>query len=201
MIDVYNRSLSFDASAGAFADDNGIKTSIATAATAQTYIGTTINGTSTVGKAIATGSHSAFASWPTVTASSAAASYVAASAIVFTGRHGGVVTTRTARLTTANGNETVIADGPLDHGSITKIEVAAQVDTAGAFLFGWTGVGPTKGYAWTLVAREAGTIVVSHANGGDDTLVLPAHGQHLAFVSRIYAAVTIDVTVYETDRA
>lgn len=195
----YHRSLSLDASAGAYADDNGIKTSIATVAAITTYLAP-FNGVSTVGKAIATGSHSSFVSWPTVTASSAAASYVAASTIVFTGTYGGQIVSRTAALTTANGNETVLADGPLDHGSITKIVVAAQVDTAGAFLFGWTGIGPKKGYAWTLVAREAGSIVVSHPDGGDDTILLPIHGQHLAHVSRIFAAVTIDVTAYESVR-
>lgn len=195
---IYLRSKTFDASAGAFVDDNGIKTSIATAATIQTYV--TFNGTSTLGKAV-TGTHDSFASWPTVKNSSATASYVNASTIVFTGTYGGVVTTRTATLTSADGGATVLADGPLDHGSITKIVVAAQVDTAGAFEFGWTGVAPKKGYAWAMVAREAGTYHVEHRDGGVDYIALPAHGEHFAFVSRIFGDVTVDATVYEIDKA
>jgi hypothetical protein len=196
---LYERSKSFDASAGAYADPDGIKTSIAAAASIQTYL-PAYNGTSTVGKAIATGAQDSFVSWPSVTNTSQSGKYIAASTIVFTGTYGGVVTTRTAALTTANGGETVVADGPLDHGSITSIVVAAQVDTAGAFTFGWTGVGPKKGYAWHMVAREAGSYHVGHSDGGDDTLALPAHGEHLAAVNRIYGDVTLDVTVYEIAR-
>ena len=126
---------------------------------------------------------------------------MAASTIVFHGTYGGVETTRSVALTTADGNETLTASGPLDHGSITKIVVAAQATTAGAFLFGWTGVGPREGYAWAIVAREAGTVHVGHADGGEDTCTLAAHGLHLALVNRIYGDVTIDVTAYEIDRA
>ena len=196
---LYQRSKSFDASAGAFVDADGIKTSIAAAASVQTYLAP-FNGTSTVGKAIASGAVSDFVSWPTVTNTSQSGKYVAASTIVFTGTYGGAVVSRTAALTTANGSETVIADGPLDHGSVTSIVVAAQVDTTGAFTFGWTGVGPKKGTGWMLVAREAGTLVVAHADSGDDTFLIAAQQEHPAPVSRIYAAVTIDVSVFEYPR-
>jgi hypothetical protein len=194
------RSMSFDQSAGAYADDNGIKESVATADTAQTYYLADLDGTSTVGKAIATGSHSGFASWPTVKNSAAVGSYVVGSTVRFVGMYGGKLTDRVATLTSADGGATVIADGPLDHGSITKIEVAAQVDNAGAFDFGWTDIGPLSGRGWFVVARAAGSIVVEHFDGLPDTVLLPIHGEHRALVSRIFAAVTIDVCVYDIER-
>lgn len=196
----YLRSMTFDASAGAYVDADGIKTSIATAASVQTYL-PTFNGVAgnTVGKSLDASNvtHTAFASYPTVTNTSATGSYVNASTVVFHGTYGREVVTRTATLTSADGGQTLLADGPLDMGSITKIVVAAQVDTAGAFTFGWRDICPKKGFGWIVVAREAGTIRVENSDGDDDATTLAAHGMHLTPVSRIYSSVTIDLSVYE----
>lgn len=208
LVPMRRRSFTLDPAAGDLADDNGIKTSIATAATQQTY--TSFNGSSTVGK---TGMQ--FASWPTVKASSATASYVAGSSIVFTGTYQGATKQRTALLTSADGGETVVADGPLDHGSITSIVVAAQVDTAGALEFGWKDIAPKlAGYSttgvgskglvlqdpegtWILVARAAGNVHVGMDGGVDETLALPIHGIHYAYVTRVYSDTAVLITIYE----
>lgn len=190
MNNLYARSMTFTTAAQLF-DVDGIKTSIATALTAQTY--TTFNGTNTVG-----GSFARLASYPTVLAAVAAGAYTASSTVVFTGTYGGAVVTRTATIVGTDGNATAfIADGPLDIGSITSIVVAAQADTDGFLSFGWTGLAPRKDKAWTCVAREAGTLYVAYPGGETDDVPLPIHGEHYAYVSRILAATTIDFTVYE----
>ncbi len=187
-----SRSMTFDASSGHYADPDGLKTTISSATTAQSYSGAALNGTNVCG-----GGKTGLASWPSVTSSSTVGAFNAGSAITFTGTYDGAAVTRTALLTAANGNETVLADGPLDIGSVTVITVAAQADTDGSFTFGWSGIAPQASrQSWRVVVREAGSIVV--ANGGEqDTVLLPIHGAHEAWVRRIYANTTIDVTVYE----
>ncbi len=177
--------------AGELFDVDAIKTSIASATSVQTY--STFNGTSTVGV-----TQPRIVSWPSVSASSSAAAYVASSTVRFTGTYGGEAVVRTATIVGTDGNGTYIADGPLDVGSITSIVVAAQANTSGAFTFGWSGVGPRKGKSWVVIAKEAGNLVQASSEGDNDTVPLGQYNAHYAFVARIYATTTIDLTAYET---
>lgn len=192
------RSMTFT-TAGQLADTNAIKTSVATVAAATTYSGGALNGTSTVGvvSSPSTQTFERLVSWPTVTAASNAGSYVNGSTIVFTGTYNGDVTTRTATVVGTDGNATFTADGPLDLGSVTSIAVGAQTNTGGHFEFGWTDIGPRRGSAWVLFAREAGDLVVGYADSQFDTVTLPQHGSNGALVTRVYAATSIDFTAYE----
>ncbi len=191
--DMFSRSMTFDQSDDHYADPNGLKTSIATALTAQNYTAGGLNGTNVCGAGFAN-----LISWPTATASNTTGAFVAGSAITFTGTYDGAAVTRTALLTSADGNETVMANGPLDIGSVTAIAVAAQADTDGTFLFGWSGVGPKPGQpSWRIVARSAGVVVVANDAGEIDAeLTLAAHGAHEAWVRRIFATTAVDVTAY-----
>lgn len=186
---LFSRGMTFT-TAGELADVDAIKTSIATAASVQTY--TTFNGTSTVGV-----TQPRIVSWPSVTASSSAGSYVNGSTVSVTGTYGGESVTRTVTIVGTDGNATFIGDGPLDVGSVTSIVVAAQVNTSGAFQFGWSGVGPKKNKIWFLVAKEAGNIVNVNMEGDTDTTALAAFGEHYSPVVRVFATTTIDFTAYE----
>lgn len=185
------------ASAAKLKDADGLKTSVATAATAQSYTGGALNGTLDLGGA------SDCASYPCFTSTSNAGSYVNGSAIVFVGTYAGAAVERTALITGTDGGQTeIVADGPLDVGSVTQIRVAAQVNTGGAFTFGFTGLCPKKDRAgrnreWRVVARAAGSVVVGYVNGGTDTLVMIASEVHPVPVARIYATTGVAVTVLE----
>jgi hypothetical protein len=112
---------------------NGIKTSIATAATVQTYTGAALNGASATPLP---DSKTGYAQWPAATATSSAGAYANGSTIVFTGTYHGATVMRTATVSGTGGNATFIADGPVD-GAITSIVVGAQASTAGAWTFGF----------------------------------------------------------------
>lgn len=186
-------------------DADGIKTSIASAASAQSYTTAALNGAlafAGIGEP-RLASFRELASYPTTTASSNAGSYVAGSAIEFVGTYGGEPVTRTALLTTADGGETVFADGPID--TVITIRVAAQVNTSGAFTFGFSGACPRKKVGpggrlrqWWLVGGGAGNIVVGHPLG-NDTLVSAAGREHFVAVQRILEATAVPVTIYELD--
>lgn len=196
---LFSRSMTF-ANAAELADADGIKESIATDTSAATYSGVDLDGTSTVG-VVGTQTFERLASWPTVSASSAAGAYTDASEVVFTGTWGGEIVTRTATIVGTDGNATFIADGPLDLGSVTSIAVDAQADTDGAFTFGWSGVGPRKGRSWVLIAREAvaaGALDVEFSNGQQDPNLSLASGELLgAYVQRVLATTTVDFTAHE----
>jgi hypothetical protein len=191
------------------ADADGIKTSVATATTAQNYSGAALNGALVTSNVAYPrfASKLGIASYPTVTSSSVVGAYTAASTIVFTGTYNGVAVTRTATLTQANGNETQFADGPMD--SVTSIAVAAQADTDGAFTFGFSGLCPAGDGAgtaagtvgrirqWWVSAASTGNVHVGYSDGSDDTVPLIAGQMLEAYPVRIYADTAVTVTVYE----
>lgn len=112
----------------AIADADGIKTSIATAVTQQTYSGVALNGARAAG----------YPTWlpqnVSVTSSASVGSYNL-TGITFTGTDvAGEALTETLTLTAANGNETVV--GTKAFANVTSIVVAAMADTNGAFTFG-----------------------------------------------------------------
>lgn len=201
---MFNRSFYFKPAS--LVSANGLKTSVATAASAQSYSGAALNGSmvsSNVGACkLGEGSYSGLAGYPAVTASNSVGSYVNNSTVVFTGSYGGQTVTRTATITNTAGNGTFITDGPLD--TVTQIDVQAQANTAGAFTFGWSGVAPTKPLGsgsrmrtWKVVCNVAGNLHCV-AGGNADTVPLAAQQEYQASPSRIYADSTVEFTLYES---
>jgi hypothetical protein len=117
------------------------------------------------------------AQYPIAVASNSAGSYVASSKIMFTGTYGtgygsqNVV--RTATVVGTGGNATFVADGPLD--TVSQIDVEAQVNTSGAWTFGFNDVacrknaGELEPWRW-LQATSTGDCLVTCAVGGDALL-------------------------------
>lgn len=113
----------------ALADDDAIKTSIATSASPASYSGGALNG-------VMAGVNQAPLAWIlTVTTSTHAATYNTAAPIVITGKDvDGNTITDSISLTQANGNETVA--GTKAFAQVTQIDVPAQTDALGTFKFG-----------------------------------------------------------------
>jgi hypothetical protein len=184
---------------------NGIKTSIATAASVATYTGAALNGASATPLP---DSKTGFAQWPAATASSSAGSYVDGSTIVFTGTYHGAAVTRTATVVGTGGNATFIADGPVD-GAITSIVVAAQTNTSGAWTFGFVdlecpvtsiGDGKFKRRPWTKArGSTAANIGFYRKSGAADYLPCIAGESHSVEISRLKTSTTTVtlVTLYE----
>lgn len=157
-------------------DATAIKTSIATAATAQSYTGAALNGSDVGSDHIARpapSGHEHVAQYPIAVASNSAGSYVADSLITFTGTYGGVAVVRTATVVGTDGNATFIANGPLD--TCSQIDVAAQADTSGAFTFGWDDIacpGPDSIVTpfRQLVATSTGAVRITCGDGHPDTI-------------------------------
>jgi hypothetical protein len=110
------------------ADDDAIKTSIATSTSVATYTGGAING--------ALAANQAPLAWTlTVTTSTHASTYNTVDPIVITGLDvEGNTITESLTLTAANGNETV--SGTKAFSKVTQIVVPAQTDALGTFKFG-----------------------------------------------------------------
>ena len=193
----YKLSRTFDQSAGAYSDADGIKESVATSDEAASYTGVALDGTNTAGTLVSAAVATGLASYPTFSSTSAASSYVNASTVTFTGTYQGQAVQRVAVLTGTDGNETeVLADGPMDIDSISQIDVEAQADANGAFTFGWKHLLPATGL-WFMVARAAGNVHLTFQDGTIDTLPMAQYEQHLALVSMLHSDTAIDVTVYE----
>jgi hypothetical protein len=190
------RSVSFTAGSSLL-DADGIKQSIATAATAASYSGVALNG-AYAAAGIATpapGGQTGLAQWPVATASSSAGSYINATEIVFTGTYGGAAVTRTATVVGTDGGTSFIADGPLE--TCTQIDVEAQQNTSGAWTFGFTDLGPAKkperpGTPYFSGMRAGTTANVAVAYSGGYTDVIPAvAGEYLPVMpERIVGATT-----------
>lgn len=203
----FTRSMTFTTSD--FADADAIKTTVSTSTSAASYSGAGLNGAmANPGPAAPEfASKTGYASYPSVTSSSTVGAFTAGSDIVFTGTYNGVAVTRTATLTAANGNETQVADGPMD--TVTQIDVEAQADTDGSFTFGFTdlapsgdGSGAATGSAgrikqWWVVAATAGNVHVGYSDGTSDTIPMQAGALIEAYPTRIYADTAVTVTVYE----
>lgn len=201
---LYGRS--FSLLAAALADVDAYVDGVATSTSADLIPGTEFNGT-LVTDDVGQPPKAGIAFWPSVTSSSTTGAFTAGSDIVFTGTYNGAVVTRTATLTAANGNETIIADGPLE--TLTSIAIEAQADTDGTFDLGFSGIGPVllaggtsykkwlvKSYADAANADTA-AVVVGYQDGTTDTVELPKGGQLEAAPVRIYATTTAPITVYE----
>lgn len=178
------------------ADADAIKTSIATAATAQSYSGVALNGAA-ASAGVAAPVHG-FASYPTATASSSSGSYVNGSLVVFTGTYRGQPATSTATVVGANGNATFTGNAPLD--TVTSIAVGAQVNTSGAWTFGFTDLVSTsrspsarRSLLKRIVGAASGNVVVGYGLGSgalQDTIATTLAQVHDITPDRIFAAGT-----------
>lgn len=183
------------------ADLDAIKTSIATAATAQTYSGAALNGASTTPYP---DSKTGFAQWPAATASSHAGSYVNGSTVVFTGTYLGETVTRTATVSGTGGGATFIADGPID-GPVTSVVVDAQADTGGAWTFGFVDLccrrRNNRNEPWREVrcGGVAGDVGFVRPNGAADVLPCTVGEHHSVLILRLKTSTTTatSITLYE----
>lgn len=188
------------------ADDDAIKTSVATATSAAVYSGEDLDGDAASDGVArpAPNDHLGLASFPSVTTASQAGSYKAGSKVTFIGHYGltfgdETVTSdqlvrRTAVITDPDGNETVIADGPLE--SVIAIEVEAQEDTDGALEFGFSGLAPRKGERFVqLEGLDEGNIHVAYGDD-EDTIPTDVGRKHECMPSRIFADSTAIFTLY-----
>jgi hypothetical protein len=189
------RTVSF-ANGAALVDADGIKTLVATVATAASYTGAALNGAyANPGPAYPTpGTHTGLAQYPTVTTTSETPdTYNITDPIVFTGTYGGEVATSSATLVAVKGGEAIIGDHPLD--SVVSIAVPAQLGTAGEFTFGFTDLAARKAngiiYPWRKVrAGGAGNVGLKFECQDVDTLAMLEGEKDDLLITRVVAATT-----------
>lgn len=188
------------AGVGALHDDDAIKTSIATATSAQVYSGGGLNG-------VIAGNRMRPRRGITVTTGASGATYNTANAISIAGYVyvKGIQTAKTvtALLTQAGGGETIDFSGGLDQ--VVSISVPAQSGTGGTFKFGvgdlYADIGdgtdgvresdPFRG----ILGMGAGNLKVSYS--GNDDLFATADGRyHGVTPSKIYRVGTT-VTAFQ----
>lgn len=162
---------------------NAIKTSVATAITAQSYSGAGLNGA--IG--------AADVSIPqefTATTSSHAASYVITSPIVITYLDYHLVQqTASLYLTQVNGNETVTA--AISARQIVQIDVPPMADALGAFTFGLGDVRlPNLEPLRQVRVGSEGTIKVMFQDGSTDTIPALAGEKHDVLAMKVFATGT-----------
>lgn len=169
----------------ALADDDAIKTSIATVAAPATYSGGALNG--------AYGGTFPLPQTVSVTTSSSVGSYILG-AIVFTGTdQDGSVITESLTLTAVNGNETI--KGTTAFATITSIVVPAQFDTSGTFKFGVFHL-LLKSPMRKIRASAAGNLVLGFQDGNTDTLPCTAGEQQSVLALKVLGTTSIGFTVY-----
>jgi len=155
----------------AIADDDAIKTSIATSTSIATYSGVGLNGV--IGATAMVPARNV-----TVTTGAHSGTYIG-TAIVVTGTNSeGAVITETLTLTAVNGNETIV--GAKGFKTVTSIAVPAQFDTSGTFKFGVRdiicGANPPK----SVRCGGAGALKVTYEDGTTDTIADIAARESLA---------------------
>ncbi len=156
-----------------------IKTSVATAAAGAIYSGAALNGGDVIDNiAYPTPSGlTGVAQYPIAVAASNAGSYVNGSTIVFSGTYGGVAATSTATVVGTDGNATFVGNNPLD--TVSSITVAAQVNTSGAWTFGFNDVacktrnGNVEPFRM-LRPTSTGNVVITCGSGHDATVPVVA---------------------------
>lgn len=161
------RSFTFS-NANQYLDTDGIKTSIATVAAAISYATAALNGAFVSGGVArpAPNSHEGLAMIPSATASSSSGSYVNGSRVRFVGKWGSNPNcVRTATVVGTDGGATFLADGPLE--TVLEILVDAQVNTAGAWTFGFSGI-----------SAKQGQRIVEFQGQGDGNLLLDYGAPH-----------------------
>jgi phage tail sheath gpL-like len=137
-------------------DNDGVKVAIATSSSSASYSGADINGALASG-GVATIDPPRFA---TATLSASVGSYVAGSTITFTGTFDGSPVTDVLTITGADGGEVLVGDQYFD--TITQIDIEAQVNTSGEFLFGVYSQAEQTASGWTRFYGGVGTDDVSN---------------------------------------
>jgi len=192
------RSVTFAAAAN-LADVDAFKSAAATPTSAVTYSAADLDGV-LANPGPSTDAKMLVPRYPSVTSTANAATYNTTDAIQFHGTYGGESVTRSATLTDANGDETIIADGPLD--TLTSIDVPAQLLAGGTLAFGFSGIGRRRrnGVDQRLVFYPAadGTVKVGYPDGITDSMPVQAYLVAPASPYRIYADTTdVGITVLE----
>lgn len=162
-------------------DADAIKTSVATVAAITTYSGAALNGAA-VTAGVATPAPSGLvgvSQHPIAVASSNAGSYVVNSTVVFTGTRDGRPATSTATVTSADGALTYVGASPLD--TVTSITIGAQVNTSGAWTFGFNDiVCPRRGGCdepfRMLRPTSTGNVVIVDGSGRSVTVPVVSGG-------------------------
>ena len=189
------RTISF-ANGAALVDADGIMTARATAATAEIVSGVDLDGAyANPGPAYpAPAGHTGVAQYPTVTTTlETPDTYNITDPIVFTGTYGGEPATSSATLTAVKGDETIIADSPLD--SVVSVAIPAQLGTAGEFTFGFTDLAARKSlgrvYPWRKVrAGAAGNVGLKFECQDADVLAMAEAEKDDLLITRVVAATT-----------
>jgi hypothetical protein len=200
------RTVTIDNPSTDLADADGIKTSVGTETTAQTYTGADLDGANAnPGPALpAPGGYADLTQYPSVTTTTQANAYNTTDPIVFVGTFGGIAVERSALLTAAGGNETIVADGPIEQ--VSEVRVPAQLLDTGTFTFGLSGIGPfgrargeiVQSEPWrTMQCTVAGTLHVQYAGGYDDTIPASAGESYPSEPIRIYADSTAEFILYQ----
>lgn len=162
-VDVYTSPRPITMTVANILDANAIKTTIATVAADTTYSGAALNGADVISNVAypTPDGHTDVPQYPCAVAAANPGSYVDASTVQFTGKHGGEDVVRTATVVGTGGGATFIADGPVD--SVSSILVEAQANTGGSWEFGFTDIG-----CW----RERGRNKAARAVRADDAEVI-----------------------------
>lgn len=185
------------------ADDDAIKTSVASSTSAVVYTGADLDGAA-VSDGVARpvpNDHAGLASYPSVTTTAQSGAYEPGSKVTFVGTYGTgigagpiVPVERTAVISEPDGGETAFADGPLD--SVFEIRVEPQADTDGALSFGFSGLAPLKGQRFIQLEGAAeGEIHVGYGDH-EDKLLTDAGRKHECMPTRIFADTTAIFTLY-----
>lgn len=157
--------------AGTLADADNIKLSIATDTSAASYTGTDLDG--------ASGGVFPISRTVTITTTANPGSYNVTDAIVFTGTDvNGKTITESFTLTQDGGGETLV--GSTGFLTVTSIDVPAQQDASGTFVFGVQDVVVTFLCREIRVATQ-GNLKVSYADGSVDIIPSVFDGEKLPY--------------------
>jgi flagellar capping protein FliD len=185
--DLYS-SPNFQTIAATWVDDDAIKTSIATAVSAQSYSGGALNGAIGAGEIDLPKSIS-------ITTGANASTYNLVDPIRITGTDWrGQTITEDVLLTNAGGGETV--QTTKGFATVTSIAIPAQLTTGGTFKIGILDLVFNEP-ARSIRHGGAGTIVVKQQNGKSRSLVGIEGERQPTLISRVVAAgSTFPFTVY-----
>lgn len=169
------------------ASTNAIKTSIATSNAPASYSGGALNG------AVGGNSIAPCGRKITVTTTTHAATYNIVNAITITGLDmNGDAQTDTLTLTQVNGNETIT--GTKYFSKVTQIDIPAQADALGTFVFG-VAAGVACGGTRMIRTGGAGDLVVTNPDGVSVTIPSCLAGEHVETVATAVSSSTAATNV------
>jgi hypothetical protein len=182
-----DRAKSF--SRAALADVDGIKASVATQTSTDTYTGAELDG-------VEDSTDLVLPRTVSLTTTSVVGAYALAGH-VFTGTYRGAVVTETLTTTLVNGGETLFGTQLFD--TITQIDTPAHADTDGTLEFGVNDAAVPAGEKVLdgVKAHAAGNIGLEFQDGSTDTLVAGAHVVENVGPTKVLGqTTTAGVTIY-----